>query len=103
MPRVYTHRSLCTVWLKFFLDLCSLNLLSAIQSFQNRTKQQFCLVLAAIANEAIVDMLTVSSAIDFGFPVMVIEFGEVDHLVVAVPGNVLIDLEHDFGGPRRER
>src|SRR5690349_17647824 len=71
-------------------------MLAVIQPFQNRTQHQLGLVFSAIANEAVIDVLTIAGAIDLGFAVVVIEFSEVDHFISAVPRHVPINLEHDL-------
>src|SRR5204862_4805515 len=51
-----------------------------------------------VLDEAVVEVLARQGAADFVFLVVVLKLGEVNHLVPALIGGLLVNLEHDFVG-----
>jgi hypothetical protein len=70
-------------WTEFLFDLVVVHQVSAIQPVENVVNRLLGLVAVAMQKEAVEDVFTAHGIGDFGFLVVLAEFGEVHDLVTA--------------------
>src|SRR5437773_1721173 len=81
--------------LKRAVHLVGCQRLAVVQAVENLVNDFLRLFLPIVLNEAVVEVLARQGAADFVLFVVVLKLREVDHLVLALIGGLLVNLEHD--------
>src|SRR5207253_1692886 len=69
--------------------------LAVVQAVKNLVNDFLRLLLPIVLDKAVVEVLACQGAADFVLFVVVLKLREVDHLVLALIGGLLVNLEHD--------
>src|SRR5262249_41137003 len=89
--------------LQGFAQLGRLDLLALIQPVEELLNDLLALVESMVLEKAVVEAFTRHGAADLPVPLMILQFGVVDHAVLSRIDLLPIDLEHHLFGLERHR